>query len=142
MQKRETHKKFDFNGRSWSIGKFDAMTGSYIAYKLMSELVPMVPGLHEKLGMEAPQGAPAMSKADFIELQKDCLGVCAELLPAGPAPVLNPNGTYGVEDFDMKTALALTVQVLVWNLKDFFDENLWSSLFEGLQSIFPPAAQT
>lgn len=142
MQKRETHKRFDFNGRSWSIGKFDPMTGSYIAYKLMSELVPMIPGLHDQLGVPIPQGAQSMSKADFLEMQKDCLGVCSELLPAGPAPVINSNGTYGVQDFDMKTALALTIQALVWNLQDFFDESLWSSLFEGLQSIFPLGAKT
>lgn len=85
-----------------------------------------------------------MSKADFLELQKDCLSVCAEMLPAGPTPVLNEDGTFGVLDLehDAPTVLALTVQALAWNLSSFFDESLLTSLSETISNIFRPAAQT
>jgi hypothetical protein len=142
MDKRELYKNFDFMDRKWSIGKFDAMTGSYIAYKLMGEMLPSiisVPGIPN-----APQGSPVMSKADFIDMQKDCLKVCAELLPAGPAKVINDNGSWGVEDIknDAKLAITLTVQALVWNLTDFFDESLLQALATGISGLNLPTAKT
>jgi hypothetical protein len=142
MSKREIYKIFEFGGRKWRIGKFDAMTGSYIAYKLMAEVLPM--GLGQQAGIPAPSGGRVMSKADFLELQKDCLSVCAEMLPAGPTPVLNEDGTFGVLDLehDAPTVLALTVQALAWNLSSFFDESLLTSLSETISNIFRPAAQT
>jgi hypothetical protein len=142
MSKREIYKIFEFGGRKWRIGKFDAMTGSYIAYKLMAEVLPM--GLGQQAGIPAPSGGRVMSKADFLELQKNCLSVCAEMLPAGPTPVLNEDGTFGVLDLehDAPTVLALTVQALAWNLSSFFDESLLTSLSETISNIFRPAAQT
>ncbi len=143
MEKRDLYKEFEFRGRKWRIGKFDAMTGSYVAYKLMSEVLPMA-GVSNQLGVAAPPGSPTMSKQDFMELQKDCLSVCAELLPGGPAPVLNGNGSWGVSDveFDAVAVLALTIQTLIWNLASFFDESLLASLAEGLSALNLPIAKT
>ena len=140
--KRETHKKVELADRTWSIGKFDAMTGSYIAYKVMAQIMPMLPGIHDQLGAVAPKNGKVMTKDDFIELQTDCLKVCAELLPAGPAPVLDDKGNYGVEDFDTKMAVVLTVHALVWNLRDFFEGDLSALLSEGMSDLFPPPPQT
>src|SRR5665648_6504 len=97
-KKRELYDKFEYGGRQWRVGKFDAMTGSYIAYKLMSELLPM--GLGSRIGLpETPnESKTSMNKKDFFELQKDCLGACCEMLPAGPTGVLNEDGTWGVID--------------------------------------------
>jgi hypothetical protein len=141
MDKRELYKNFEFDGRKWSIGKFDAMTGSYIAYKLMGEMLPAfisVPGIPT-----APQGSPVMSKPDFIDMQKDCLRVCTELLPAGPAKVINDNGSWGVEGIEnnAKLAITLTVQALVWNLTDFFDESLLQELATGISGLNLPTAK-
>lgn len=137
MEKREIYKNFEFGGRSWRIGKFDAMTGSYIAYKLMGEMLPM--GIRIEGVPAAPKGSPTMSKADFIDLQKDCLKVCAEMLPAGPAEVMAENGSWGVEDIEnnAKLALALTMQALVWNVTDFFDASLLQALAAGFVSLKP-----
>jgi hypothetical protein len=142
MNKREIYKQWEFGGRNWRIGKFDAMTGSYIAYKLMAEILPM--GLGGKIGIPVPKNGTAMSKTDFMDLQKDCLSVCSELLPAGPAPVMDENGNFGVQglEYDAKTVLALTIQALVWNVRDFFDESLLSSMSEAMSIISPPAAKT
>ncbi|GAB6170548.1 hypothetical protein JCM15765_03930 [Paradesulfitobacterium aromaticivorans] len=139
MDKRELSKLFEFKERKFRIGKFDAMTGSYIAYKLMAEVLPM--GIGAKLGFSAPTGSPTMSKQDFMDLQKDCLGVCAELLPAGPTPVLNENGSWGVMDIENNAPLvmALTIQALMWNVSDFFTEDLLASLSEVLNLSLPTA---
>jgi len=142
MKKRELYKVFEFEGRKWRIGKFDAMTGSYIAYRLMTEALPM--GIGQMAGIPSPPGGKVINKQDFMELQRDCLSVCEELLPAGPTPVLNSNGTFGVIDLDndAKTVFMLMVQTLMWNIADFFDENLLASLSEAISTIFQQDAKT
>lgn len=141
MDKRETYKDVDFNDRKWRINKFDAMTGSYIAYKLMAEALPM--GLSSQIGIpeKANKSNKLMSKEDFFDLQKDCLKVCAEVLPAGPAPVIVDNGNWGVMGIenDTKTVLFLTVQALIWNVTGFFDESLLTSIAGAMSSIVPGA---
>jgi hypothetical protein len=134
MDKREIYKTFKYEGREFRIGKFNAMTGSYVAYKLMGQMLPM--GIIVD-GIKAPEGSQIMSKSDFIDLQKDCLKTCSELLPAGPAEVMYENDTFGIDDIEnnAKLALALTVQALVWNISDFFDENLLRSLATGISDI-------
>lgn len=143
-EKRALYTDWEHEGRKWSIGKFDAMTGSYVAYKLMAEILPM--GLGAKVGVPAQiqkKGMPTMSRADFQDLQRDCLGVCRELLKSGPAPVLADDGTFAVEglEHDTKTVLALTIQALAWNVRDFFDESLLSSLASTL-GMSSPAVPT
>ncbi|EHL08976.1 hypothetical protein HMPREF0322_00399 [Desulfitobacterium hafniense DP7] len=142
MGKRERYKVAEINGRQFRIGKFDAMLGSYIAFQVMGEILPM--GLGKKVGVEAPPGSPMMSKQAFMEMQKDCLSVCEELLPAGPTPVLNENGSYGVNDIehDAPLVLNLTIQALIWNITDFFDANLLDSLAGMVLPFFSPGAQT
>lgn len=143
MEKRETSKVFDFGDRKWRIGKFDAFTGSYIAYKLMAEVLPM--GLAQQVDIPLPPGdAKPMSKADFFDLQRDCLGVCAELLDSGPTPVLNEQGNFGVIglEHDAPTVLALTVQVLVFNVASFFDERLLTLLSGAMSNLKLPTAPT
>ena len=142
VNKREIYKSFEFGGRKWRIGKFDAMTGSYVAYKLMAEVLPM--GIGQMAGIPKPTNGKTMSKVDFMDLQRDCLLVCAEALPAGPTPIMNANGTFGVVglEHDAPTVLALTVQALAWNLTSFFDESLLDSLFGAMQNLFPHVAKT
>lgn len=142
MDKRETSKIVEIDGRKFRVNKFDAMTGSYIAYKLMGEMLPM--GIGDKVGVTTPKGSQIMSKTDFIELQKDCLKVCYEVLPAGDAPILDANERWGVADLekDAKTVLALTVHTLIFNVSSFFDASLLSSMAEAMSTIFPLTAKT
>jgi len=134
-------KTFEFGGRTWQVRKFDAWTGSYLAYRLMAEALPG--GMGAAAGIPAPKDGKPMSKADFVALQKECLGVCYEVLPAGPRPVLDENGNFGVSglEHDTKTVLALTVQALLFGVADFFDAEFLSSLNEGFQDLRPPDAQ-
>lgn len=141
MEKRETSKIFEFGDRTWHIGKFNAWVGSYIAYKLMAEALPM--GIGKQAGVPTPKGSKQMNRADFTELQKDCLGVCSEQLPGGLVPVLNSEGNFAVVglEHDTKTVLALTIQALVFNVADFFDASLWGSIAADFQGLNMPSAK-
>lgn len=135
MEKREIYKQTEISGRKWRIGKFDALTGSYIAYTLMSDVLPLA--LNAKVGIPAPKTGNKMSKESFMDLQKDCLKVCCEMLPAGPTPVIDENGNWGVTDAEHDTPLVLnlTIQALIWNVQSFFDESLLASLAESISGI-------
>ncbi len=144
---RETHKDIKIGERNFRLKKFDALTGSYIAYTLMAEMLPM--GLNEQIGIPAPEAnakkeIKKMSKKDFAELQHDCLRVCTEILPAGEASVLDEAGRWGVIglETDTSTVLVLTIQVLVFNVKSFFDESLLTSLSEAMSGMHLPNVPT
>jgi hypothetical protein len=138
-QKRETTKIVELSGRRWQIGKFDALTGSYVAYQLMFRVLPSVfqflPGTPE--GMEAlksVQGSQLMSREEFGSLQRDCLSVCAEFKQVGATeaaiPVQIASGAWGVEGLedDTVTVLALTAHALIFNVSSFFDGNVLTGL--------------
>lgn len=140
MQRREVNKTIEISGRRWQIGRFDALTGSYIAFKLLTETLPalpMPPELQEKLGMmfsPTQKSGSIMSKTDFIALQRDCLSVCGEIKNVGgvetPIPVLMPDGRWAVDDLenDTVTVIALTLTALVFNISSFFEEDALKAL--------------
>lgn len=143
MEKRETHKIVEISGRKWRIEKFDAFTGSYIAYKVLGATLPM--GLEEKVKGEKPSmdKMPVMSKQEFFELQLDCLRVCSEVLPAGSAKVIGDNGAWGVMNVEHDTVLvlALTAHALIFNVSAFFDGEALKGLvgsFAGLKFFNAP----
>jgi hypothetical protein len=138
MEKRETHKDVELSGRRWRIEKFDAMTGSYIAYKLMFEMLPM--GMNAKIG-NLPSNRKTMSKEDFLSLQRDCLSVCRQLQMVGtietPIPIMMPNGAWAVADLDTDTmtVMLLTIDALVFNVSGFFDGNALKELADSFQGL-------
>jgi len=141
--KRETEKRIEIKdaegtARQFLIKKFDALTGSYIAYKVMSQMVPMVGALDTKapiqkqiakLSMGLMQSQSSMTKEEFVSLQRDCLGVCFEIQKAKsletPVAVMLANGSWGVPDLehDTMTVIALTIHSLFFNVAGFFGEN-------------------
>lgn len=132
MEKRVTYKDVEIGGRNWRIGKFDALTGSYIAYKVMTQILPTINGgvtTPEAMAEGLRASRASISKADFVELQRDCLGVCSELQNVGgniaPVKVILTNGNWGVEgiETDVPTVMALTVHALFFNVSSFFDSN-------------------
>ena len=148
MSKRVTKKIVELQGRKFEIRSFDAMTGSYIAFTLMEKMLPM--GMEDKVkstlrgeGKDVdaiPMGSRAiMSKAEFFAFQRDCLSVVGEVLPARTAPVLNANGSWGVEDIANNTILVLmlTIHALAFNIADFFGEGGLSELMSGLHDLLP-----
>lgn len=147
MSKRETFKDLEVQGKRWRVGKFDALTGSYIAYKLLFQMLPM--GMEGQMeGVELPAGRATMSKAEFIDLQKDCLSVCSELTYVGSQevaiPIMNQSGRWLVEGLENDTMLVmmLTIHSLVFNVSGFFQEGTLQELttsFQGLNLFSAPA---
>ena len=131
------------------INKFDARTGSYILYTVMSRFLPSI--LQLKSGAETitdmskvvnPEdivSSITMSDGEFNKLQNAALQVCEEILPAGATPVVDASGNFSVIGLE-KEAVAvfvLTAQALVFNLSGFFGEDGLTSLLSGIQQVTP-----
>lgn len=143
MSKREDHKLLELAGRKWRIENFDALTGSYIAYQLMGQMLPGGMDAQVTEG-HASKNRPLMSKQDFAALQLDCLNVCYEVLPAGKAPVIGENGAWGVTGLenDTVTVLALTIHALIFNIAGFFDGSALKDLATSFSGMNPFSAPT
>lgn len=138
MSQRKTEKIITISNRKFKIEKFDALTGSYIAFSLAEKFLPM--GLESKVGLTSmPKSRELMSRQEFTELQKDCLSVVSEILLAGARPVIAENGHWGVNDIekDTRLVLLLTVHALAFNIASFFDGEGLMELKAGLADIFP-----
>ena len=94
--------------------------------------------LSSAVGSEIPKNnvsSKQLSKAEFIELQKDILGSVFESLPAGETPVIRPNGTYGISEIKGSSIIQLIVAELAFNYTDFFAEGLSSFLGTSSQNL-------
>lgn len=147
MAVKEKFRDIEISGRRFRIGRFDARTGSYIAFRLMTQILPM--GMDSEvfggIGESLPKNRPMMSRDEFMELQNDCLRVCSEIQSVGgndaPVLVLMPSGEWGVaglED-DAVMVIALTVHALVFNVSSFFDGNALSGIMGSFQGVITPA---
>lgn len=129
--KREMFKDVEVNGRQWRVGRFDALTGSYITALLLMQMLPM--GVDSAMG-SLPEGRSLMNRETFTEVQKECLKVVSELKEIGnnvaPIPAMLPDGRWGVDDLetDITTVIPLTIHALAFNLADFFQEGALNSL--------------
>lgn len=144
--KRETKKIVELQGRKFEIRSFDAFTGSYIAFTLLEKMLPM--GMEAKVmnavkadggdgtAVSMPSRA-IMSKAEFIAFQRDVLSVVGEVLPGRTAPIINENGSWGVEDIadNAMLVIMLTIHALVFNIAGFFGGDGLMELKAGLQDL-------
>ena len=139
MKKRETFKDIEVNGRKFRIKKFDALTGSYVLYTVLTQLLPA--GIIQQISglTDAMQStAEPISKEKFIDLQKDCLKMCSEIIPAGdviaPMPIMLADGRWGIDGIenDILLVLALTVHVLRYNVEDFFADDALTGLVASI----------
>lgn len=146
---RSEFKEFEVGERKFQVKRFDALTGSYIAFTLFEKILPVIMGNKDKfLGTKTPDASAdsfaemlpstlfKMSREDFTALQKDCLKVCYEVLPAGLTPVIGANGRWGIIGVDTDTGLILrlTIEALLFNLLGFFNDGGLSSLVTSLNS--------
>jgi len=148
-EKREDFKKVKIKDREFIVSKFDALTGSYMLLKVGNILLPILGKVDvTKIDKDNPQnslkgidlasiaiGLTSLTKEDFSYIQIECLKVCHEDLPAGKAPVITPNGQYGINNVDTKLALVLTVHALIFNVNDFFGDDLSDLMSAGLTSF-------
>lgn len=123
IKKRETAKLVDIDDRTFRISKFDPLLGNYILLQLVQFILPF--GLSEKIGvpdaLTSNVNQSVMNKAQFLELQRDILSVCEEVLPAGETPVVREDGTYGIIGFTSTIAIRLLIASITFNFSDFFD---------------------
>ena len=146
---RAEFKEFEVGGRKFQVKRFDALTGPYIAFTLFEKILPVIMGNKDQfIGSKTPDVSAdkfsemlpstlfKMSREDFTALQKDCLKVCYEVLPAGLTPVIGANGRWGIIGVDTDTGLILrlTIEALLFNLLGFFKEGGLSSLVTSLNS--------
>lgn len=138
-ERREDYKIVEIKKRKFKVEKFTAQVGSFILFTLMEKFLPMA--LESKVGISGslPQGRQSMTKDEFWQLQKDCLSIVSEVLPAGSRPVIAENGLWGVMNIEKDPALVilLTIHALEFNIKDFFTEENLSALKEVIAAIRP-----
>jgi hypothetical protein len=141
MEKREEYKTIELSGRKWRIGRFDALTGSYITFKILTQVLPM--GLDEALP-NLPKSRSPMTKEDFTSLQEDCLKVCYELKDVNgvdaPVPVMLTNGNWGVSGLekDILTVIGLTAHTILFNVQSFFAEGALDELTKSFKGLTLP----
>lgn len=130
IKKRETFTECEVNGRSFTINSYDPMVGNYILYTILTSVLPLGIGqsLNNNFGSESlpvdSTKISKMSKEDFIALQVEVLSTVEENMPSGhKAPLVRPNGTYGVQDVTMGLAIKLLIKSITFNFKDFFSES-------------------
>lgn len=145
---RQTEKIVEIKGRKFKVKAFDAMTGSYIAFTLFEKMLPMnvedqVMATLQAEGsdprMMMPQGRTLLTKGEFYSFMKDCLSVVYEVLPGRDAPVLNANGSWGIQDIqnDTMLALMLVINALSFNVSDFFTGDGLKELQNSLAGLMP-----
>ena len=134
MPIRETQRIITISGRRWKITKFDALTGGYIALKLLSKLSHIAVGVFSGnltdqaiIAMSIAEEIGSLTKKELAEIQGECLYVVKELMEVGgkelELPIRLPDGKWGVEgvEYDGLLVMTLVAHVLVFNLTNFFD---------------------
>lgn len=155
MPIRETSRVVTISGRRWKIGKFDALTGSYIALKMLSKLANIAVGVLSGeledpaiIGMGIAHEISALTKAEIMEIQSECLLVISELQEVGGKEMENPvrlnDGRWGVGELENNAVLVMGLvgHVLLFNLTGFFDESTLKGLKESFTGLLPSKVST
>jgi len=156
----ENHKIVEIEGRTFQIGKFSAVTGLIVAKMFVAKIIPVfqsfmpiisaaikgeenakediISELDKYLDFEGIAKALDMvSPEDLTYIMQKSMMCCAEVLPAGLAPWMNPNGTYGVPnvEFDVLLSLRLVCEAVILGCGGFFDGDRLASIMSPLSSL-------
>jgi hypothetical protein len=155
MPVRETERVISIGSRKWKVKKFDALTGSYIALKLMSKISNIAIGIVSGgltdpalIAMSIANELGSFSKAEFNEIQNECLHVCFSITEAGgkdiESPIRLPDGRWGVGGLEDDSLMIMTLvsQVLVFNLTSFFAADALKESTESFKGLIPFGALT
>jgi hypothetical protein len=159
MENSLDYKEIEIKDRRWRIKKFDAFTGSFMLFKVIGIITPLLKGLDmaalvksqgqvdsdSKSGLnllkeinftEMLSGLTTLPEKEFTDIQIKCLQVCYETTTqgAGEVKVLDRQNNFGVIGLenDTTTVLALTVHSLIFNVTSFFGENPLTGLMGGM----------
>ena len=142
----ENTKSIEVNGRTFILKKMDARTGSYMLFKLMKLLPPILENIDidnldndnfdfKSLNLsEALKPIFDLPEEEFRYIQDNCLKSVDELLAAGAQPVIQKNGEWGINDiaYDIGLVMNLTIQSLIFNVQGFFLGMNFSSVMKNL----------
>ena len=142
----ENTKSIEVNGRTFILKKMDARTGSYMLFKLMKLLPPILENIDiDKLDTdnfdfkslnlsEALKPIFDLPEEEFRYIQDNCLKSVDELLAAGAQPVMQKNSEWGINDiaYDIGLVMNLTIRSLIFNVQGFFLGMNFSSVMKNL----------
>lgn len=135
---QDLFKMVEIKGDTYRIQKFTAKDGLKLARLVLAKIVPLIPLLPEKPDEAGTPGASmddesiykavsvalnGMEDNDVDYLTDKCLRVCCKMLPAGPTPIIDENGYYGIPEveYDIELTIRLIVEAIKWGASDFFD---------------------
>lgn len=155
MPVRETERIVTVSEREWKIKKFDALTGSYIALKMMSKLSHIAVGIFSGdikdqavIAISIADEVGTLTKTEFTEIQAESLHVCSEMVVVGDntvdTPLRTPDGRWAVSGIEEDALLVMTLvgHVLLFNLSSFFDVNALKASKESFNGLIPFGAET
>ena len=155
MSVRETSRIVTVGDRMWKICKFDALTGSYIATKLVSRLSNVAIGVisgelkdESVIAVAIVNQVGSLSKQEFMEIEAESLHVVKEIKTVGDKDIEQPvylqDGRWGVEGLEVDALFitALVGHVLLFNLTSFFDANALKELKNSFTGLIPFGATT
>jgi hypothetical protein len=135
---REKFQTFELGGIRYRVRRFDAMTGSYIAFCLLQKALPAL--MESQLGLEGGD-RPQMPKSEFTALLQECLGVAEVEKAAGFLPVLDGNGHLDTAlEYDSFAVMIIAMRAIRFNLEGFFSDEGGKALGELMQGLSLPAA--
>jgi Phage tail assembly chaperone protein, TAC len=151
---RELTHDIELEGVRYQLRKFDARTGSWIAVQIASYLLPSAvegavldSAVKSGDGIVLPEGFQKnrrqMTEAEFRNIQDHALAVVYRYdgVSPVPVPIIHGSGRWAFPEMenDFITVLALTVQVLLFNMKSFFEdgrmERLMASILDGTKNF-------
>ena len=155
MSIRKKERIVELNNRKWKISKFDALTGNYIALKMISRLSGVVAGIAAGeladpiiIGLAITQNLGTLPKQEFLQIQEECISCVKEIQEVNGTAidvlVRTPEGLWGVPDLEEEPLLILGLvsHVLVFNLMDFFSADALKELGKSFQGLIPLDALT
>jgi len=129
---KDIYKTIQIDGETYSLRKFDAMTGLMVARLLLAKVAPLLPMLKDGGGLFEAIGTAlgTLTDEEVAGLARKCLQCCSRLMPAGPQQLMDERGNYGVEglEYDAPLVVKLCVEAVMWGATDFFGERA-SDLF-------------
>lgn len=138
----EKTKDVTIGTRRFQISRFSAETGSWIAYKVMTSILPAYMGM-SGISPSPGAGGNELSEADFRSIQGYCLRSCCEYQTVGDVaaavPIVMADGRFADPELsaDLPTVMGLTTHALMFNLAPLFTGDAMKTAFVGLQSLVP-----
>ena len=139
----ENFKNIEVDGRTFRLNKMNAKTGSYMLFKLIKMLTPILKNIKDDAKevdftdlnlTEIASSLFDLEEKEFRYIQDNSLQVVQEILPGGQPFILNKYGEFEAlnVEFDTGLIMNLTVQSLVFNVTGFFKGSPLESMLKGL----------